>query len=74
MAWFATHRHAAGGGDEPYAYAYAFAFAIDLPGRARTLRLPDDPRVRVLAVTAVGEDRALLPLWPAADGLPPGRP
>lgn len=74
VAWFATHRHAAGGGDEPYAYAYAFAFAIDLPGRARTLRLPDDPRVRVLAVTAVGEDRALLPLWPAADGLPPGRP
>ncbi len=74
VAWFARHRHAAGGGNEPYAYAYAFAYAIDLPGRARILRLGDDPRVRVLAVTAVGEDRALLPLWPAADGLPPGRP
>lgn len=74
VAWFARHRHAADGRDEPYAYAYAFAYAIELPGRARVLRLSGDPRVRVLAVTAVGEDRALLPLWPAADGLPPVRP
>ncbi len=74
VAWFARHRHAADGRDEPYAYAYAFAYSIPLPGRARALRLPDDPRVRVLAVTAVGEERALFPLWPAADGLRPGRP
>jgi alpha-mannosidase len=74
VAWFAGHRHAADGGNEPYAYAYVFAHAIELDGPARSLRLPDDPRVRVLAVTAVGEDRALLPLWPVADGLPPGRP
>jgi alpha-mannosidase len=52
VAWFASHHHTRTG-DAPYAYCYLFKIAIDLPPGARTIRLPNDERVRVLAATAV---------------------
>jgi len=62
VAWFASHRHGTDGTNEPYAYSYLFAHAIDLPAGARTLTLPVNERIRILAVTvALEEDR----VWPA---------
>ncbi len=66
VAWFASHRHTADGANEPYAYAYLFAYAIDLPAGAQALTLPNDDRVRVLAVTVSNEQetvRAAAPLY-----------
>jgi alpha-mannosidase len=55
VAWFASHHHDAEGANVPYAYSYLFAHTFDLPASARTLTLPDNDRVRVLAVTVVDE-------------------
>jgi alpha-mannosidase len=69
VAWFASHRHTADGANEPYAYAYLFAYAIDLPRGARTLTLPDDDRVRVMAVTLSNEQSVVRPAAPLYDTL-----
>lgn len=51
LAWFASHHHTVDGLNEPYQYSYLFAYSFDLPPQARTLTLPKDPKIRVLAVT-----------------------
>jgi len=66
IAWFASHRHTADGANEPYAYSYLYAYAVDLPPGAHSLTLPDDDRIRVLAVTVSDEHpgaRAAQPLY-----------
>jgi alpha-mannosidase len=62
VAWVGTHRHAPDG-NQPYIASYIFAYVIDLPPGAREVRLPNDPRIRVFAMT-VG--REPYHLWPAA--------
>jgi alpha-mannosidase len=69
LAWFASHRHTANGANEPYAYSYLFAYTIDLPANARTLTLPDNDHVRILAVTASNEGAQLRPAQPLYDTL-----
>jgi alpha-mannosidase len=72
LAWYASHRHGAGGLSEPYAYSYLFAYALDLPAGARELTLPADERVRVMAVTASDEAHAVRPAQPLFDALERG--
>jgi alpha-mannosidase len=52
IAWIGTHRHAPEG-NEPYIASYVFLYVIDLPKGAREVRLPNDTRLRILAMTAV---------------------
>lgn len=52
IAFYATHRHNAKGGNDIYAYAYAFRYALDVPAGARTLTLPKNPAIRIFAITA----------------------
>ncbi|MGH9967452.1 MAG: alpha-mannosidase [Pyrinomonadaceae bacterium] len=61
IAWVGTHRHAPEG-NQIYIQSYVFAYAIDLPAGATEFRLPQDERVRILAVTAAREPQRL---WPA---------
>ncbi len=66
VAWFASHHHDANGRNVAYGYAYLFAYALDVPPGARTLTLPTDDAVRILAVTAArggGEARPAHPLY-----------
>ena len=72
VAWFASHRHDTDGTNEPYAYSYLFAYAIDLPAGARTLTLPDNDRIRILAVTVADEPNRVLPAGPLYDTLERG--
>jgi alpha-mannosidase len=69
VAWFASHRNAADGSAEAYAYSYLFAYAIDLPPGARTLVLPDNDRIRILAVTVADEPAMISPAHPLYDTL-----
>jgi alpha-mannosidase len=69
VAWFSSQRRAADGSAEPYAYSYLFAYAIDLPPGARTLTLPDNERIRILAVTIANEPWAVSPVHPLYDTL-----
>jgi alpha-mannosidase len=51
IAWYASHRHDTNGSNEPYSYSYLFAFPIDLPEGAKTLTLPSNEKIRILAIT-----------------------
>ncbi len=53
IAWHSTMKRNRTGGDEYYQYSYVYAYELAAPKGARELKLPDDPRVKVLAVTAV---------------------
>ena len=55
VAWFASHRHASDGANEAYAYSYLFAYEIDAPSNARTLTLPNNDKIRILAVSVADE-------------------
>jgi alpha-mannosidase len=61
VAWVGTHRHTSDG-NQPYIASYIFAYALDLPRGAREMRLPNDPRIRILAMTVA---RAPYHFWPA---------
>lgn len=52
LAWVGTHTHGADDIDKPYEFCYIYRYTIDLPSGARTLTLPDNPAIRVFAVTA----------------------
>jgi alpha-mannosidase len=69
VAWFASHRNAADGSAEAYAYSYLFAYVIDLPAGARTLVLPDNERIRILAVTVADEPAIVTAVQPLYDTL-----
>lgn len=73
LAWYASHHHRADGVSEPYAYSYLFAYAVDLPPGARSLTLPDDGKLRVMAVTVSDEVERARPARPLYDTLERGR-
>ena len=69
LAWFASHRHNADGANEPYAYSYLFAYVVDVPANAKTLTLPNNDRIRILAITVANEGGQVRPAQPLYDTL-----
>jgi len=69
VAWFASHRHTADGANEPYNFSYLFAYSIELPANAKTLTLPENDKIRVLAVTVANEGAQVRPAQPLYDTL-----
>jgi alpha-mannosidase len=67
IAWFASHYHDANGANVPYGYSYLFGYSINLPPGAHTLTLPDNDKIRVLAVTVAREGASLRPAQPLYD-------
>jgi alpha-mannosidase len=59
LAWYASHQHTAKGLNQPYRYSYLFAYALDAPGNAKTLKLPDNDKIRILAISTVDENPTL---------------
>ncbi|HEX8813167.1 MAG TPA: hypothetical protein VF742_14355, partial [Terracidiphilus sp.] len=55
--------------NEPYQYSYLFASSIALPAGARTLTLPNNDKIRILAISVVNEGPALNPAAPLYDAL-----
>jgi alpha-mannosidase len=58
VGWFCSHRHSAEGRNEHYSYCYLHAYALALPAGAKTLKLPIDEQVFVLAATVADERSA----------------
>jgi hypothetical protein len=48
-----------------------FAYAIDLPSGANSIKLPDNDRIRVLAISVAEENPSVLAAQPLYDVLPP---
>ena len=73
IAWFASHRHADDGSNQAYQYSYLFAYPLDVPAGARSITLPNNEHIRILAITAVNELaplRAAHPLYDVLEGGP----
>jgi len=51
IAWVGTHRHSIVGINEAYTFCYLYKYAIDLPRGAKTLVLPNNDKIRIMAIT-----------------------
>jgi alpha-mannosidase len=71
LAWYCSHHHNAAGENVPYRYSYLFAYPIDLPRDAKSIQLPDNDKIRVLAISAAEENPEVKPAQPIYDVLPP---
>jgi alpha-mannosidase len=71
VAWFASHHHNANGTNEAYGYSYLFANSIDLPVGTTRLKLPDNDKLRILAITVSDEAGQVVPAHPLYDTLEP---
>ena len=69
VAWFASHRHTPDGKNEAYAYSYLFAYTIDVPANAKTITLPNNDNVRIMAITGTNERTSVKPVQPLYDTL-----
>lgn len=69
LAWYASHHHDAEGLNEPYQYSYLFVYALDLPKGAKSITLPDNAAIRIMAISAAKEEPAVTPAQPLSDKL-----
>jgi alpha-mannosidase len=70
LAWYCDHHHDAAGGNVAYRYSYLFAYALDLPPGAKAIKLPQNDKVRILAIAVAEENPAVQPAQPLYDVLP----
>jgi len=67
VAWFASHHHTAEGVNVPYGYSYLFAYTLDVPANAKTVTLPNNDKIRILAITASDEGQRFSSAEPLYD-------
>jgi alpha-mannosidase len=74
LGWFCSHRHLADGSDGIYQYSYLFKYRLNISDDTKSLTLPDNPRIRVVAVSAAQDDNdSTVPVQPLYDDFT-GRP
>ncbi len=61
LAWYASHQHTAEGLNQPYRYSYLFAYALNASGNPKTLKLPNNDKIRILAISVADENPMLEP-------------
>ena len=69
IAWFCSHRHDAAGKNLPYEFSYLFKYSLPLGSDAQSLQLPDNPAIKVLAISVSRKAAAALPAAPLYDTL-----
>ncbi|HEY6373843.1 MAG TPA: glycoside hydrolase family 38 C-terminal domain-containing protein [Candidatus Sulfotelmatobacter sp.] len=70
LAWYCSHHHSAAGENVPYSYSYLFAYALDAPAGAKTIKLPNNNNVRILAISVADENPEVKSAQPLYDALP----
>jgi len=74
IGWYASHRHDSAAANEAYRYSYLFVYPIDVPVGAKTLTLPRNPNIRILAATVANESAQAWPAQPLYDTLSSDKP
>jgi alpha-mannosidase len=69
VAWFCSHHHDAAGANVDYSYSYVFAYPLDVPAGAKTLTLPNNDKIRVLAISVAEEAPEVVAVQPLYDTL-----
>lgn len=72
LAWYCSHHHDATGKNVDYSYSYLFAYELDLPTNVKTLKLPNNKNIRIMAVSLAQEAPKVKPARPLYDVLPVG--
>ena len=70
LAWYSDHYHDAAGKNVAYSYSYLFGYGMNLPEGAKTLSLPTNPHIRILAISVAEENPDTHPVQPLYDVLP----
>ena len=70
LAWFCSHHHDSAGKNISYSYSYLFGYELDMPDGAKTIKLPNNDKIRILAVSLADENPAVTPAQPLYDVLP----
>jgi alpha-mannosidase len=71
VAWYCSHHHDAAGKNVSYRYSYLFAYPIDLPAGVKNIKLPNNDKIRIFAISLVDENPEVRPAQPLYDVLPP---
>ena len=71
LAWYCTHHHNSAGENVAYRYSYLFAYPINLPAGAKSVKLPNNDKIRILAMSVAEEGPEAKPAQPFYDMLPP---
>jgi alpha-mannosidase len=71
VAWYCSHHHDADGKNVAYAYSYLFAYPFDIPAGSKTIKLPNNENVRILAISLADGNPRVKPAQPLYDELPP---
>jgi alpha-mannosidase len=67
LAWYCSHHHNTAGQNVAYRYSYLFAYPIDLPAGTKSIQLPDNEKIRVLAISVAEENPEIKPAQPLYD-------
>jgi alpha-mannosidase len=70
LAWYCSHYHNASGENVPYRYSYIFVYPVDLPAGTKSIQLPDNNKVRILAISVANTNPTTTPAQPLYDVLP----
>ncbi len=70
LAWYCDHHHDADGKNVTYRYSYLFGYAIDLPPGTKTIKLPQNDKIRILAISVADDGPMAKPAEPLYDVLP----
>jgi alpha-mannosidase len=70
LAWYCSHHHDADGKNVTYRYSYLFGYPIDLPPGTKSIKLPQNDKIRILAISVAEENPAVKPAQPLYDVLP----
>lgn len=69
LAWYASHHHTASGLNQPYEYSYLFAYPIEVGGDAKSITLPSNDKIRILAISTAEENPSIVAVQPLYDTL-----
>ncbi len=58
LEWYSTHTHR-DGLDQPYRFGYMFTIVLEVPQQAVKVRLPDENKIKIFAITAVKQEMRL---------------
>ena len=58
VAWYSSHRHNANGENDIYSYSYLYRYDINTPSGAKTLTLPSNDKIHILAMSVVNDTTA----------------
>jgi alpha-mannosidase len=70
LAWYSDHYHDAQGQNATYRYAYLFGYGIDVPAGAKSITLPKNDKIRILAISVANENPDVKAAQPLYDVLP----